>query len=320
MNFNAVMPLAAEAGIFAAAVIAVILLVLVVTNIQIVPQARAYVIERLGTYATTWSTGLHVKIPLIDRVAVKVNLMEQVVDFPPQPVITKDNVRMQIDTVVFYQITDCKLFAYGHANPMAAIENLTSTTLRNIIGELELDSTLTSRDIINTKMRAILDEATDSWGIKVTRVELKNIIPPKEIQDAMEKQMKAERERREAILRAEGERNSAILVAEGRKQSMILEAEAEKQAAILKAEALREATIREAEGEAEAILKVQEANASGIKMINEAAPSEAVIAIKSLEAFAKAADGKATKIIIPSDIQSLAGLVTSATEIAKEAK
>ena len=320
MNFYALMPLAAGAGVVAAAVIAVILLVLVVTNIQIVPQARAYVIERLGTYATTWNTGLHVKIPLIDRVAVKVNLMEQVVDFPPQPVITKDNVRMQIDTVVFYQITDCKLFAYGHANPMAAIENLTSTTLRNIIGELELDNTLTSRDIINTKMRAILDEATDYWGIKVTRVELKNIIPPKEIQDAMEKQMKAERERREAILRAEGERNSAILVAEGRKQSMILEAEAEKQAAILKAEALREATIREAEGEAEAILKVQEANASGIKMINEAAPSESVIALKSLEAFAKAADGKATKIIIPSDIQSLAGLVTSATEIAKETK
>ena len=320
MNLNAVMPLAAEAGFVAAAVIAVILLVLVICNIQIVPQARAYVIERLGTYSTTWGTGLHVKIPLIDRVAVKVNLMEQVVDFPPQPVITKDNVRMQIDTVVFYQITDCKLFAYGHANPMAAIENLTSTTLRNIIGELELDSTLTSRDIINTKMRAILDEATDSWGIKVNRVELKNIIPPKEIQDAMEKQMKAERERREAILRAEGERNSAILVAEGRKQSMILEAEAEKQAAILKAEALREATIREAEGEAEAILKVQEANAAGIRMINESAPSESVIALKSLEAFAKVADGKATKIIIPSEIQSLAGLVTSATEIAKETK
>lgn len=316
----AMLPLAAEGGLMAVAVIAVILLVLVVTNIQIVPQARAFVIERLGTYSTTWKTGLHVKIPLIDKVAVRVNLMEQVVDFPPQPVITKDNVRMQIDTVVFYQITDCKLFAYGHANPMAAIENLTSTTLRNIIGELELDGTLTSREIINTKMRAILDEATDSWGIKVTRVELKNIIPPKEIQDAMEKQMKAERERREAILRAEGERNSAILVAEGRKQSMILEAEAEKQAAILKAEALREATIREAEGEAEAILKVQEANAAGIRMINEASPSESVIALKSLEAFAKAADGKATKIIIPSEIQSLAGLVTSATEIAKETK
>ena len=321
MNILTLIPLAnIGGGLIAAAVIAIILLVLVVSNIQIVPQARAYVIERLGTYSTTWKTGLHVKIPLIEKVAVKVNLMEQVADFPPQPVITKDNVRMQIDTVVFYQITDCKLFAYGHANPMAAIENLTSTTLRNIIGELELDSTLTSRDIINTKMRSILDEATDPWGIKVTRVELKNIIPPKEIQDAMEKQMKAERERREAILKAEGERNSAILVAEGRKQSMILEAEAEKQAAILKAEAHREATIREAEGEAEAILKVQEANAAGIRMINEASPSEAVIAIKSLEAFAKAADGKATKIIIPSEIQSLAGLVTSATEIAKETK
>ena len=321
MNILTLIPLAnVGGGLAAAAVIAIILIVLVVSNIQIVPQARAYVIERLGTYSTTWKTGLHVKIPLIEKVAVKVNLMEQVVDFPPQPVITKDNVRMQIDTVVFYQITDCKLFAYGHANPMAAIENLTSTTLRNIIGELELDGTLTSRDLINTKMRAILDDATDPWGIKVTRVELKNIIPPKEIQEAMEKQMKAERERREAILKAEGERNSAILVAEGRKQSMILEAEAEKQAAILKAEAHREATIREAEGEAEAILKVQEANAMGIKMINEAAPSQAVISIKSLEAFAKAADGKATKIIIPSEIQSLAGLVTSATEIAKETK
>lgn len=322
MNMWMLMPLAVNVGggLIAVAVIAVILLILVVSNIQIVPQARAYVIERLGTYSTTWKTGLHVKIPLIEKVAVRVNLMEQVADFPPQPVITKDNVRMQIDTVVFYQITDCKLFAYGHANPMAAIENLTSTTLRNIIGELELDSTLTSRDIINTKMRSILDEATDPWGIKVTRVELKNIIPPKEIQDAMEKQMKAERERREAILKAEGERNSAILVAEGRKQSMILEAEAEKQAAILKAEAHREATIREAEGEAEAILKVQEANAMGIKMINEAAPSEAVIAIKSLEAFEKAADGKATKIIIPSEIQSLAGLVTSVSEIAKQDK
>ena len=322
MNLSVLMPLAVNVGggLVAAVVIAVILLVLIVSNIQIVPQARAYVIERLGTYSTTWKTGLHVKIPLIDRIAVKINLMEQVVDFPPQPVITKDNVRMQIDTVVFYQITDCKLFAYGHANPMAAIENLTSTTLRNIIGELELDGTLTSRDIINTKMRSVLDEASDPWGIKVTRVELKNIIPPKEIQDAMEKQMKAERERREAILKAEGERNSAILVAEGRKQSMILEAEAEKQAAILKAEAHREATIREAEGEAEAILKVQEANAAGIRMINEAAPSESVIALKSLEAFAKAADGKATKIIIPSEIQSLAGLVTSAAEIAKETK
>ena len=317
MNFYSVMPLAAEAGIVAAAVIAVILLVLVVTNIQIVPQARAYVIERLGTYATTWNTGLHVKIPLIDRVAVKVNLMEQVVDFPPQPVITKDNVRMQIDTVVFYQITDCKLFAYGHANPMAAIENLTSTTLRNIIGELELDNTLTSRDIINTKMRAILDEATDYWGIKVTRVELKNIIPPKEIQDAMEKQMKAERERREAILRAEGERNSTILIAEGRKESMILEAEAEKQAAILRADAARETKIREAEGEAEAIRQLQRATAEGIRMINEAAPSEAYVALRGLETLAAVGNGQSTKLIIPSELQSLAGLVSSAAEVAK---
>ena len=320
MNFNFLLAASVNPGIIAGAIIGIAFLLLVIANIHIVPQAKSYVVERLGAYHTTWKTGLHVKIPFIDKVAVKVNLMEQVADFPPQPVITKDNVRMQIDTVVFYQITDCKLFAYGHANPMAAIENLTSTTLRNIIGELELDSTLTSRDIINTKMRSILDEATDPWGIKVTRVELKNIIPPKEIQDAMEKQMKAERERREAILRAEGERNSAILVAEGRKQSMILEAEAEKQAAILKAEALREATIREAEGEAEAILKVQEANATGIRMINEAAPSKEVLTIKSLEALAKVADGKATKIIIPSEIQSLAGLVTSATEIAKETK
>ena len=320
MNLLMTLPLAATSGLAAAGVVAVILLALFISNVHIVPQARAYVVERLGAYSATWKTGLHVKIPFIDRIAVRVNLMEQVADFPPQPVITKDNVRMQIDTVVFYQITDCKLFAYGHANPMAAIENLTSTTLRNIIGELELDSTLTSRDIINTKMRSILDEATDPWGIKVTRVELKNIIPPKELQDAMEKQMKAERERREAILRAEGERNSAILVAEGKKQSMILEAEAEKQAAILRAEALREATIREAEGEAEAILKVQEANAAGIRMINEAAPGEAVLTIKSLEAFEKAADGKATKIIIPSNIQSLAGLVTSAVEISKDAK
>ena len=244
--------------------------------------------------------------------------MEQVADFPPQPVITKDNVRMQIDTVVFYQITDCKLFAYGHTTPMAAIENLTATTLRNIIGDMELDNTLTSRDVINTQMRSILDEATDPWGIKVTRVELKNIIPPKEIQDAMEKQMKAERERRESILKAEGEKKSAILVAEGQKEAAILKAEAEKQAAILKAEALKEAAIREAEGQAEAIRQVQEATAAGIRMINEAAPCEGVIAIKSLEAFAKAADGKATKIIIPSEIQSLAGLVTSAAELAKK--
>ena len=301
-------------------ILAVIALIVIISNIQIVPQARAYVIERLGAYSATWSTGLHVKIPFIEKVAKRVNLMEQVADFPPQPVITKDNVRMQIDTVVFYQITDCKLFAYGHANPMAAIENLTATTLRNIIGDLELDNTLTSRDIINTKMRAILDEATDPWGIKVNRVELKNIIPPKEIQDAMEKQMKAERERRESILRAEGERNSAILVAEGKKQSMILEAEAEKQSQILRAEANKEAKICEAEGEAEAILKVQQATAEGIRMINEAAPSSSVIAIKSLEAFERAADGKATKIIIPSEIQSLAGLATSVSELIKETK
>ena len=295
--------------------IAVLVIILLVSNIKIVPQARAYVIERLGAYSATWKTGLHFKLPLIDKVAKRVNLMEQVVDFPPQPVITKDNVRMQIDTVVFYQITDCKLFSYGVSNPLSAIENLTATTLRNIIGELELDSTLTSRDIINTKMRAILDEATDAWGIKVNRVELKNIMPPREIQDAMEKQMKAERERRESILKAEGERNSAILVAEGRKQSMILEAEAEKQSAILRAEAAREAKIREAEGEAEAILSVQRATAEGIRMINEANPGEAVIAIKSLEAFAAAADGKATKIIIPSEIQGLAGLATSLKEL-----
>ncbi len=296
------------------AIVAVVL-VLIIANIQIVPQARAYVVERLGAYQTTWHTGLHVKIPFIERIAKRVSLMEQVADFPPQAVITKDNVKMQIDTVVFYQITDCKLFTYGVEAPIAAIENLTATTLRNIIGELELDSTLTSRDIINTKMRAILDEATDPWGIKVNRVELKNIIPPREIQDAMEKQMKAERERREQILRAEGEKNSTILVAEGKKQAMILDAEAQKQKQILLAEAEREATIRQAEGEAEAILKVQEATAAGIKLINEAAPSEKVIAIKSLEAFAKAADGKATKIIIPSDIQSLAGLATSVKEL-----
>ncbi len=290
---------------------------LIIANIRIVPQAHAYVIERLGTYHETWKNGVHVKIPFIDRIAKQLIVMEQVVDFPPQPVITKDNVRMQIDTVVFYQITDAKLYAYGVTNPIFAIENLTATTLRNIIGELDLDATLTSRDVINSKMRAILDEATDAWGIKVNRVELKNIIPPREIQDAMEKQMKAERERRESILRAEGEKNSAILVAEGRKQSMILEAEAEKQSAILRAEAARETMIREAEGEAEAIMKVQEATAAGIRMINEVAPSEAVIAIKSLEAFAKAADGQATKIIIPSNIQSLAGLATSLSEIMK---
>ncbi|MBE6641720.1 MAG: SPFH/Band 7/PHB domain protein [Ruminococcaceae bacterium] len=296
-------------------ILAVLVFAILVSNIKIVPQARAYVIERLGAYSTTWKTGMHFKIPLIEKVAKKVNLMEQVVDFPPQPVITKDNVRMQIDTVVFYQITDCKLFSYGVSNPLSAIENLTATTLRNIIGELELDSTLTSRDIINTKMRAILDEATDAWGIKVNRVELKNIMPPREIQDAMEKQMKAERERRESILKAEGERNSAILVAEGRKQSLILEAEAEKQSAILRAEAAKEAKIREAEGEAAAILDIQKATAEGIRMINEANPGEAVIAIKSLEAFIAAANGNATKIIIPSEIQGLAGLATSLKEL-----
>ena len=303
--------------IIAFAIIGIVVLVLLISNIHIVPQARAYVIERLGGYHATWRTGPHMTIPFFDRVAKKVNLMEQVADFPPQPVITKDNVRMQIDTVVFYQITDCKLYAYGHTNPMAAIENLTATTLRNIIGELELDSTLTSRDIINTKMRSILDEATDPWGIKVTRVELKNIIPPKEIQDAMEKQMKAERERRESILRAEGERNSLILVAEGQKQSAILEAEAAKEAQILKAEAAKQAEILKAEGEAEAILKIQQATAEGIRMINESAPGDGVIAIKSLEALQKVADGQATKIIIPSEIQSLAGLVTSAAELGK---
>ncbi|MBQ8004926.1 MAG: SPFH/Band 7/PHB domain protein [Clostridia bacterium] len=294
----------------------VVLFIAIVSNIHIVPQARGYVIERLGAYHATWKTGMHFTVPFLDRVAKKINLMEQVADFQPQAVITKDNVRMQIDTVVFYQITDCKLYTYGVTSPMSAIENLTATTLRNIIGELELDSTLTSRDIINTKMRAILDEATDPWGIKVNRVELKNIIPPKEIQDAMEKQMKAERERRELILKAEGERNSTILVAEGRKQSLILEAEAEKQSAILKAEAVKEARIREAEGEAEAIVMVQKATAEGIKMINEVSPGQGVIALKSLEAFEKAADGRATKIIIPSEIQGLAGLAKSITEIA----
>ncbi len=297
-----------------------IAVVICISCVKIVPQARAYVIERLGVYNGTWKTGLHFKMPFIDKIAKRVVLMEQVADFPPQAVITKDNVKMQIDTVVFFQITDCKLYAYGVVNPISAIENLTATTLRNIIGELELDSTLTSRDIINSKMRSILDEATDPWGIKVNRVELKNIMPPKEIQDAMEKQMKAERERRESILKAEGERNSAILVAEGKKQSMILEAEAEKQSAILRAEALKEAQIREAEGQAEAILKVQQATAEGIRMINEASPGQGVIAIKSLEALEKVADGKSTKIIIPSEIQSLAGLVTSASELMKEDK
>ena len=300
-------------------VIVILLIVYIVTScVRIVPQAQAYVIERLGAYNGTWSVGMHFKVPFIDRVAKRVLLKEQVVDFAPQPVITKDNVTMRIDTVVYYQITDPKLYAYGVDNPIMAIENLTATTLRNIIGDLELDSTLTSRETINTKMRATLDEATDPWGIKVNRVELKNIIPPTEIQNAMEKQMKAERERREAILRAEGEKKSSILRAEGHKESMILEAEAEKEAAILNAEAKKEATIREAEGQAEAILKVQRATADGLRAIREAGADEAVIKLKSLEAFEKAADGKATKIIIPSEIQNLAGLVTSIKEIAAQ--
>ena len=281
------------------------------------PQAHAYVIERLGTYQATWSVGLHMKMPVIDKVAKKVTLKEQVVDFAPQPVITKDNVTMRIDTVVFFQITDPKLFSYGVENPIMAIENLTATTLRNIIGDLELDQTLTSRETINTKMRATLDEATDPWGIKVNRVELKNIIPPAAIQDAMEKQMKAERERREQILRAEGEKKSAILIAEGNKQSVILEAEAEKASQILRAEAKKEATIKEAEGQAQAILAVQQANADGIRALNESMPSNQVITLKSLEAFTKAADGKATKIIIPSEIQGIAGLTSSIVEVAK---
>ena len=300
-------------------IIIILLIVYIVTScVRIVPQAQAYVIERLGAYNGTWSVGMHFKVPFIDRVAKKVLLKEQVVDFAPQPVITKDNVTMRIDTVVYYQITDPKLYAYGVDNPIMAIENLTATTLRNIIGDLELDSTLTSRETINTKMRATLDEATDPWGIKVNRVELKNIIPPTEIQNAMEKQMKAERVRREAILRAEGEKKSSILRAEGHKESMILEAEAEKEAAILNAEAKKEATIREAEGQAEAILKVQRATADGLRAIREAGADEAVIKLKSLEAFEKAADGKATKIIIPSEIQNLAGLVTSIKEVAAQ--
>ena len=297
-----------------------IILLILVSCIRIVPQAQAMVVERLGAYLETWNVGIHFKVPFIDRVAKRVLLKEQVVDFAPQPVITKDNVTMKIDTVVFFQITDPKLYAYGVENPIMAIENLTATTLRNIIGDLELDQTLPSRETINTKMRSALDVATDPWGIKVNRVELKNIIPPAAIQDAMEKQMKAERERREAILRAEGEKKSTILVAEGKKQSAILDAEADKQAAILHAEAEKEKRIREAEGQAEAILKIQQANADGIRMIKEAGADQAVLQLKSLEAFAKAADGKATKIIIPSEIQSLAGLVTSVTEIAKKSE
>ncbi len=304
--------------IIVAIIIFFILAALVLTNIRIVPQSKAFVLERLGAYYQTWDTGLHVKIPFIDRIAKTVSLKEQVVDFKPQPVITKDNVTMQIDTVVFFQITDPKLYCYGVESPISAIENLSATTLRNIIGELELDSTLTSRDTINAKIRVILDEATDPWGIKVNRVELKNIIPPREIQDAMEKQMKAERERREAILRAEGEKQSRILVAEGHKESKILEAEAEKQSAILRAEAVKEAKIRESEGEALAIRTVQEAQADAIKLLNDANANDAVLKIKAMEAFAKAANGQATKIIIPSEIQSVAGLAEGIVESIKK--
>ena len=301
-------------------VILVILVLILISCVKIVHQAQAVVVERLGAYLTTWNTGLHFKIPIIDRVARRIDMKEQVVDFPPQPVITEDNVTMQIDTVIFYQITDPKMFCYGVASPIIAIENLTATTLRNIIGDLELDQTLTSRETINTKMRAELDRATDAWGIKVNRVELKNIIPPTAIRDAMEKQMKAERERREAILRAEGEKKSTVLVAEGQKESVILEAEAAKQAAILKAEAEKEKMIKEAEGQAEAILKVQQATADGLKFIKEAGADQSVLTLKSLEAFEKAADGKATKIIIPSEIQGIAGLVKSITEVAEDSE
>lgn len=307
-----------QIGTILGVLIVVIIVGLLISCVKIVPQAKALVIERLGAYQATWGVGIHFKAPIFERVAKTVDLKELVVDFPPQPVITKDNVTMQIDTVVFYQITDPKLFCYGVANPIMAIENLTATTLRNIIGDLELDQTLTSRETINTKMRASLDVATDPWGIKVNRVELKNIIPPAAIRDAMEKQMKAERERREAILRAEGEKKSTILVAEGNKESVILEAEAEKQSAILRAEAEKERRIREAEGEAEAILKVQQANADGIRFLKEAGADESVLTIKSLEAFERAADGKATKIIIPSEIQGIAGLAKSLVEIGKE--
>ena len=302
-------------GIIVLLVLIILVLWVLASCIRIVPQAYAVVLERLGAYKATWGTGIHFKVPFIERVARRVNLKEQVVDFPPQPVITKDNVTMQIDTVVFFQITDPKLYAYGVENPIMAIENLSATTLRNIIGDMELDETLTSREVINTKMRASLDVATDPWGIKVNRVELKNIIPPAAIQDAMEKQMKAERERREAILKAEGEKRSTILVAEGKKQSAILDAEAEKQAAILHAEAQKERMIKEAEGQAQAVLKVQQATAEGLRMIKDAGADESVLTLKSLEALAKMADGKATKIIVPSDIQGIAGLATSLKEI-----
>lgn len=317
-------------GIYVILGVIVIILIILISSIKIVPQAQVFVIERLGAYYATWSTGLHLKLPFLDKVRKKVSLKEHVIDFPPQPVITKDNVTMQIDTVVFFQVTDAKLYTYGVERPISAIENLTATTLRNIIGDLELDHTLTSRDVINTKITAILDEASDKWGIKVNRVELKNIIPPREIQDAMEKQMKAERERRESILQAEGRKRSEILVAEGEKQSQILRAEAskeaeilraeaEKQALILHADAVREQSIREAEGQAQAIAMVQKATADSLKLLTAANPSEQVLALKSFEAFAKAADGKATKIIIPSEIQSLAGLAASLKEIVSEA-
>ena len=300
-------------------IILILAIAIVASCIKIVPQAQAYVVERLGAYQDTWSVGLHFKVPIVDKVAKRVLLKEQVADFPPQPVITKDNVTMQIDTVVFFQITDPKMYAYGVDNPIVAIEKLTATTLRNIIGDMELDQTLTSREVINTSMRSALDVATDPWGIKVNRVELKNIIPPEAIRNAMEKQMKAERERREAVTIAEGEKKSSILVAEGKKESAILEAEAEKQAAILRAEAEKEKRIKEAEGQAAAILKVQQANADGIRFLKEAGADEAVLTMKSLEAFEKAADGQATKIIIPSEIQGLAGLAKSVVEVAKEA-
>lgn len=305
-------------GLYILIGIVVIILAVFVSNVKIVPQAYTYIVERLGGYYTTWQTGLHFAIPVIDKVSKRINMKELVADFPPQPVITKDNVTMQIDTVIYLQVTDPKLYSYGVDNPMKAIENLTATTLRNIIGDLELDQTLTSRDIINSKMRAILDTATDPWGIKINRVELKNIMPPKEIQDSMEKQMKAERERREKILQAEGEKRSAVLVAEGEKESAILRAEADKLAAILKAEADKESRIKQAEGEAEAILKVQKATAEGLKMLSDIGITEQVLKLRSLEALEKTADGNATKLIIPSDVQNLVGLVSSLKEAAKD--
>ena len=299
-------------------VLVVLVILLLVTNIRVVPQATEFVIERLGTYYTTWETGLHLKVPLVDRVAKRISLKEQVMDFAPQPVITKDNVTMQIDTIVFYPVTDAKLYTYGVERPILAIESLTATTLRNIIGDMELDHTLTSRDVINSRITAALDQATDKWGIKVNRVELKNIVPPRDIQDAMEKQMRAERERREAILRAEGEKRSQILIAEGKKESQILNAEAEKQAAILLAEAEKEKKIREGQGEAESIMLVQRAQADAIRLLNEACPSREVLTLKAYESFMKAADGQATKIIIPSEIQGMAGLAASVKELVKE--